>query len=126
MLVQARDRQHPRDRAERQQQGVVADLRRLALVVSDLDRARRRVVAGDRPEAQVGAAEDVAQRRDHVARLQRPGRRLGQKRRVEQEVDVVDEHQPRRLLGHQPLQLAGGVGAAEPTTGYDDVPGHGP
>jgi hypothetical protein len=122
--VQAGDRQHAGDRAERQQQGVVADLVDLALVVADLNRVRGRIVGGERTEAQIGSAQDVAQRGHHVARLQRPGRRLGQERRVEQEIDVVDQHQARRLARHQPLHLAGRGGAAEPTTRYDDVPGH--
>ena len=91
---------------------------------ADLDRPRRRVVGRDRPKPQEGALEDLAQGRDHVARLQGPRRGFGQERCVEQEVDVVDQHQAGGLLRQQSLQLARGVRAAEPTTGDDDVPGH--
>ena len=55
-----------------------------------------------------------------------PGRGLGQERRVEHEVDVVDEDQPRRLLRQDPLELARGGRAGEAAAGDDDVPGHAP
>ena len=69
--------------------------------------------------------QDVAQWGHHVARFERSRRGLGQKRRVEHEVDVVDEDQARRLLRQQPLELAGGRRSPEAPTGDDDVPGHG-
>jgi hypothetical protein len=78
----------------------------------------------DGAEPEVGAMENLAQRRDDVARLERPGRGLGQERRVEREVDVVDEHQPRRLLRQQLLELTGAGRAREAASGDDDVPGH--
>ena len=76
----------PRDRAEREQQLVVGDRLVRAVVGAQLDRLRLGIVAGDRTEPQVGALEDVAQRRDHVARLERPGGSLGQERRVERKL----------------------------------------
>ena len=124
VLVETGDRQRARDRADGNDELVVAQLLDLAVVGVELDRARRRIVAGDRAEAQVGALEDVAQRRDHVARLERSRRGLGQKRRVEHEVDVVDEDQACRLLRQQPLELACRCGSPEAPSGDDDVPGH--
>ena len=124
VLVEPGNRQRAADRAEREQQLVVVELLGVALVGGQLDRVAGRVVAGDRAEAQVGALEDVAQRRDDVARLERAGGRLREQRRVEQEVDVVDEDQPGRLLRQDPLELAGGVGSREPSSCDDDVVSH--
>ena len=124
--AEAGNRQRPRYRAEREQQLVVAQLLGIALVRAQLYRSRSGVMAGDRPQPQVGAVEDVAQRRDDVTRLKRPRRRLGQERHVEHEVDVVDEDQPRRLLRHRPLQAPRSGGAAETTTGNYDIPSHAP
>ena len=126
VAVEAGDRQRARDRADRNQELVVAQGLDLALVRPQGDRSGRRVVARDRPEAQVGALEDVAQRRDHVPGLERAGRRLGQKRRVEHEVHVVDERQPRRLLRQDPLQPACRRRSGEAPSGDHDVPGHDP
>ena len=53
----------------------------------------------DAPEAQVGPLELLAQRHDDVARLERAGRGAGQQRRVEHEVDVVDERDARACGG---------------------------
>ena len=126
VLVEARHREGPGNRADREHQLVVAQVLGLAIVHPRLDRAGGGVVGGDRAQPEVGALEDLPQRGDHVARLQQPGRRLGQERRVEDEIDVVDEHQPRRLLRQQVLQLPGTVGAREATTGDHHVPGHVP
>ncbi len=95
MLGEAGHGEHPRDRAESEQELVVGKLVDFAVASAQLDRARLGVVAGDRAEPQVGSIEDLAQRRHHVARLQRSRRGLGQKRRVEHEVDVVDQSEPR-------------------------------
>ena len=124
VLVEAGNGQRARDRADGDEELVVADLLVLALVRRERQRAGLGVVGGDRAEAQVRALQDVAQRRDDVARLQRPGRRLRQERRVEHEVDVVDEREPRRLARQEALELAGGRHPGEPTSGDDDVPGH--
>ena len=98
VLGEAGHRQHPRDRAEREQQLVVGQLARSRpRGCAARPCGRRGSWADDRAQPQVGALEDLAQRRDHVPRLQRPRRRLGQERRVEHEVDVVDQRQPRRL-----------------------------
>src|SRR6185503_17956329 len=66
-----------------------------------------------------------AERRDDVARLERPRRRLGEQRRVEHGVDVVDEDQLRRLRREDPLELAGCVRPREPPSGDDDLVSHG-
>ena len=107
-----------------EQELVVGQLLGLAVVVGQLDRPGGRIVGGDGAQAQVGALEEVAQRRDHVARLERARRGLRQQRRVEQEVDVVDEDQPGRLLRQQPLELASGVRPRESSPGDDDVLSH--
>ena len=52
-----------------------------------------------------------------------PAAASGRNGRVEQEVDVVDERDPRALPRQDPLQRARGVEAAEPASRYDDVPG---
>ncbi len=67
----------------------------------------------------------LAERDDDVARLQGAGGRAGQQRRVEHEVDVVDEDQLRRLLREDPLELAGCVRPREAPSGDDDVVSHG-
>jgi hypothetical protein len=124
VLDQARHRQHPRDRAHRQQQLVVGQLLGFAVLGPQRHRLRLRVVADDRAESQIGPLQDVAQRRHHVPRLQGSCRRLWQEWRVEREVRLVDERQPRRLLRHRPLQLPRRRSAAEATTRDHDVPGH--
>ncbi len=124
--LEAGHRQQPRDRAQCEHELVVANHLGVAVVLGQLDCTSRRIVRGDRAQPEICALEHVAQRRDHVARLQGSSGGLGQERRVEQEVDVVDERQPRRLLRHQLLQTPGGMGSTEATTGYDDIPGHAP
>ena len=57
------------------------------------------VATDDRAEPQVRALELLAQRHDDVPRLQRAAGGAGQQRRVEHEVDVVDERDPRALCG---------------------------
>ena len=125
VLGQPGDRQHPRNRAVRDDQAVVAQLVLGALLIEQRDRAPRRVAPDHDAQPQMRLLEHVAQRGDDVARLEHAGRRLGQERRVEQEVDVVDERDARALARHRALELAGRVEAAEPATGDDDVPGHG-
>jgi len=61
-----------------------------------------------------------------VARLEGAGRRLREERRVEEEVDVVDERDAGALAGQQAFERAGRVEAAEPASRYDDVPGDAP
>ena len=117
-------REHPGDRAHRDDQLVVAqDLgspvgRRVAQL------RERRVGTGYRPEPDVGALQLLAQRDHHVARLERAGRGPRQQWRVEQEVLRAHERDLRRMPGQDALEAAGGVEAAEPSAGYDDVPGH--
>ena len=53
-----------------------------------------------------------------------PAAASGRERRVEHEVDVVDEDQARRLLRQQPLELAGGRRSPETPAGDHDVPSH--
>ena len=124
MLVETRNGQRPRDRSDGDEELVVADLLVLALMVRERQRPSFGIVGGDRTEAEVRAPQDVAQRRDDVPRLQHAGRRLRQERRVEHEVDVVDEREPRRLVREKLLQLTGGRHPREPSSGDDDVPGH--
>ena len=126
VLVEAGHGDRARDGADREHQLVVAELLGLAVVAAQLDGAGGGVVRVDRSEPQVRAAEDLAQRGDDVAGLEQAGGRLGQERRVEHEVDVVDEREPRRLHRQQPLQVARAGRPREPTTGDDDVPGHAP
>ncbi|HEV2815444.1 MAG TPA: FAD-dependent oxidoreductase, partial [Solirubrobacteraceae bacterium] len=57
-------------------------------------------------------------------RLERSTRRAGQQRRVEHEVDVVDERHLRGLRAELALQAPGSGQAAEAAAGDDDVPGH--
>ncbi len=124
VLVEAGNRQHPGDRAERQQQLVVVERLGVSVAVAQLDRAGGGIVCVDLAQPQIGPPEDLAQRRDHVPRLERPGRRLRQERRVEHEVDVVDEDEPGRLPRHDPLELPRRHRATETPTGDDDVPSH--
>ena len=124
VLVEARDRQHARDRSERDDQLVVAKLVLDPLLVAHRDRAARGVAADGDAQPQPRLAQDVAKRGDDVARLERPGRGLRQEGRVEEEVDVVDERDAGALGRHRALELAGGVVAAEATADDDDVPGH--
>ena len=126
VLVEAGHGDRARDGAHRQHELVVAELLGLAVVAAQLDGAGRGIVSVDRPEAQIGALEDLAQRGHDVARLQQAGRGLGQERRVEHEVDVVDEREPRRLLGEQPLKVVGHGRPSKPASRDDDVPGHAP
>ena len=60
-------------------------------------RSARRVGAESPARGAGRCGELLAQRHDDVARLERAGRRAGQQRRVEHEVDVVDERDPRAL-----------------------------
>src|SRR5438093_7527674 len=83
-------------------------------------------MTGHGAEAQIGASQDVAKRRDDVPGLERARRGLGQERRVQQEVHVVDQDQSGRLAWHQALELTGRLCSRESTTGDDDVPGHDP
>jgi hypothetical protein len=76
------------------------------------------------PEPQLGAIQLLAQRDDDVARFERSRRRARQQRRVEHEVHVVDERDLRALPGHEALELAGGVQAAEAAPGDDDAMSH--
>ena len=124
MLVEARDGQRPRNRPDGDEELVVADLLVLALVRGQSERPRLRIVRAHGAEPQVCPAQDVAQRRDDVARLQHAGGRLRQERRVEHEVDVVDERQPGRLARQDVLELARRGHPRESTTGNHDVPGH--
>jgi hypothetical protein len=124
VLAQPRHRQEPGDRAQRQQELVVTKLVDLVLVARQLHRAGGRVVPRHGTEPQIGSPEHVAQRRDHVPRLEGARRGLRQERRVQQEVDVVDEDQPRRLARDQALELPRRRRSAEPTTHDDHVPGH--
>ena len=126
VLTQAGNRQHPGHGAVRDDQTVVAELV-LGPSWSRMVTVRARRIAADRgPQPELRLLEDVAKRRDHVPRLERPRRGLRQERRVEQEVDVVDERDAGARAGHRALQLSGGVQAAEAATGDDDVPGHEP
>jgi hypothetical protein len=124
VLGQPRHRQHPRGRAERQQQLVVGHRLGFAVFGPQRHRLRLGVMADDRPDPQIGPFQHLPQRRHHVPRLQRPRGRLRQERRVEREVRLVDQGQPRRLLRHHPLQLMRGSRAAEATTRDHDVPSH--
>ena len=93
-----------------------------------LERAGRaaHVASGSAPvtraEPQVGALELLAQRHDDVARLERARRRARQQRRVEHEVDVVDQRDLRARCGGQlALERARGVEPAEAAAGDDDA-----
>jgi peptidoglycan/xylan/chitin deacetylase (PgdA/CDA1 family) len=96
----------------------------VALDVLTCRTSSRRGGAGDLAEAQVGVLQRLAQRDDDVARLQRAAGRPWQQRRVEHEVDVVDERDARAVRRQDALERPGCVEAAEAAARDDDVPGH--
>src|SRR5207247_10775511 len=79
----------------------------------------------DGPQRQVGATERLAQRDDHVARLEGPARRAGEQRREQEEVRVVDERDTRAGGRKLALERSGGVQAAVAPARDDHVPRHG-
>ena len=91
----ARDR-----RRARATSSLVADLER-GVVGLDRDRARFGVDRGRAAEQQLGARAHQPERDDDVARLERPGRGLGQDRREEHEVLEADDRRaaPAEQLG---------------------------
>jgi hypothetical protein len=93
-------------------------------VGAQLNRSGGGIVAADRAEPQIGALQHVSQRSHHVTGFQQAGRRLRQERRVEHEVDVVDELQPRRLLRQQRLEPPRDRHPSKPTAGDDHVRSH--
>ena len=112
VLGEARDRQRAADRADGDDELVVGEVLDRALEVLDLQRVALRRRAGDPAEAQVDAARQLlAQRHDDVARLEHARRGARQQRRVEHEVDVVDEPDARAVRGQQARERAGGVEA---------------
>jgi len=70
--------------------------------------------------------ERLAQRDDDVARLEPAAGRAGQKRRVEEEVRVVDDGDPRAAAWELALEGPRAVEAAVAPSGDDDVPGDEP
>ena len=69
--------------------------------------------------------ELLAQRDDDVARLERPAGGAGQQRRVEHEVDVVDQRDVRAVGGELAFEAARDRQAAEAAAEDEHVPGHG-
>ena len=124
MLVEAGDREHPGDRAERQDQPVIGKLVLGSLLVAHPHRAGGGVVPDRNAQPELGPPEHVTKRGDDVAGFERARGRLRQEGRVEEEVDVVDERDASALGRHRALELAGGVVAAEATADDHDVPGH--
>jgi hypothetical protein len=99
VLLEAGDGHDARDRPMGNEQSVVAKLLLATLLIANGNGPARGVASGDGAEYQAGLLEHVAQRRDDVARLEHPRRGLREKRRVEQEVDVVDERDARAVGG---------------------------
>ena len=125
VLGETGHRQRAADRAHGDDQVVVDELLGLALERFDLQAVSLRCRAGDAAEAQVDAVRELlAQRHDDVARLQRARRGARQQRRVEHEVDVVDDADPGAVRRQQAIERPRGVEAAEPAARDHDVPGH--
>ena len=99
VLGEAGNRKRARRRAERHDEAFVADLERAG---QRLDRHGTSVVVvpGDAPENELGMRAHLAERDHDVARLERPGRRLGQERRVEHE--VLERHDRRAAALEEP------------------------
>ncbi len=120
VLGEAGDRQDPRDGAERDDQMVVAEALATPLAGLELDLPQRRIGAGDRAEPDVRPVQLLAQRNHDVARLQRARGGTRQERRVEQEVLLADEGDPRAVAREAALEAPRGIEAAEaPADDYD-------
>jgi hypothetical protein len=76
------------------------------------------------PEQQLGGRQLLAERHHYVARLERAAGRSGQQRRVEHEVDVVDQGDLRGLVREATLEPTGGGEPCEAAAENEDVPGH--
>jgi hypothetical protein len=94
---QTRDRQDARDGADGDQELVVAERLVAAVERAHVDLAQAGVGAGEPREVEVRPFELLADRHHHVARLEGARGRAGQERRVEQEVDVGDDPDPRAV-----------------------------
>jgi hypothetical protein len=125
VLLQAGDREHPRARAERDDQLVVVQLALLALERLHAHAPPLGIGAQHLGHAHVGGRQLLAQRHHQLTGLERRSRGSGQQRRVEHEVDVVDERHPRGLRRQDALEAAGGGEPAEPATQDQELPGHG-
>ena len=90
VLEQSRDWKRARGRSERNDEPFVADLE-LARERLDGDRLAFGIVAQHAAEDELGVRAHLAQRNHHVAWLERPRGRFGQKRRVEHEVLERDD-----------------------------------
>ena len=94
VLREARYRKGARDGSERDDEVVVLELG-FAALGDDPNTARVLVDRGRVPEQELGVWAHHPERDDDVARLERPGGRLGQHRRVEHEVLGADDRRAR-------------------------------
>ncbi len=124
MLGQAGDREGPGDRAEREHELVVLEHELLAVDALHGDGPAIGVDRGHAPHEQIGARQLGAQWHDHVAAVEDCSRGRRQEGRVEQEVRVVDEGDPRAVRRNDVFERPRGVETAEPPTRDDDAPGH--
>ena len=115
VLGQTGDRQRPRHGAECQHELAPPDRLR-PLVRVNGRRLRFEVERGDAAEDELRVRAHDAQRHDAVARLERPGRGLGQERRVEHEVFLADDR------GAAGPELARDVGAGEAAAEHEHAP----
>jgi ABC-2 type transport system ATP-binding protein len=93
VVLEPRHRERPRHRAERDDEALPADRERPGVRL-DVRRPRLLVERRRVPEEELGVRAHLAQRDDHVARLERPRRRLGEDRRVEHEVLTAHDRRP--------------------------------
>ena len=115
------DGQSAGDRAEADDQVVIGDPVRRALLGRHLDGALGVADLGDLALQHVDVLERPAQRCDDVARVDRPRRGLGQERRVGHVGPRVDDDDRRLALAEPPTQAVGRVQADAATAEDDDA-----
>ena len=110
VLGEPGDGQRPRHCAERDDELVVPDL--IGVAVRPLDRREAPLLVDLRhtSEQQLGVRAHLPERHDHVARLERARRRLGEHRGVQHEVLGADDRGA--ALSEQPRDIRTGEAAA--------------
>jgi hypothetical protein len=118
------DRQVPRDGPERDDQLVVREHQLIPLDRAAPERPAVGIASHNPGDQELGVIQLLAQRHGHVLWIQRTARHCRQQRRVEKEVRLAYERDPRAVPRELPLQGAHRIQAGEAAPRHHDVPSH--